>query len=95
MSDLKTHLARNTREKLVVWNGFNQKRNRSVDMTNAEKIRSMSDEELAEFMQKMECSCFVDFIGYADKGCGRNEISCKDCQAKAPTIFEWLQSEAE
>ena len=63
--------------------------------TNAEKIRSMSDEELAEFMQKMECSCFVDFIGYADKGCGRNEISCKDCRAKAPTIFEWLQSKTE
>lgn len=63
--------------------------------TNADRIRNMSDEELAEFMQKMECSCFVDFIGYADKGCGRNEISCKDCRAKAPTILEWLQSEAE
>ena len=63
--------------------------------TNADRIRNMPDEELAEFMQKMECSCFVDFIGYADKGCGRNEISCKDCRAKAPTIFDWLQSEAE
>jgi hypothetical protein len=60
--------------------------------TNADRIRNMSDEELTEFMQKMECSCFVDFIGYADKGCGRNEISCKDCRAKAPTILEWLQS---
>lgn len=63
--------------------------------TNADRIRNMSDEELAEFMQKMEYTCFVDFIGYADKGCGRNEISCKDCRAKAPTILEWLQSEAE
>lgn len=63
--------------------------------TNADRIRNMSDEELAEFMQKMECSCFVDFIGYADKGCGRNEIPCKDCRAKAPTIFEWLQSKTE
>lgn len=67
----------------------------SDKQTNADRIRNMSDEELAEFMQKMECSCFVDFIGYADKGCGRNEIPCKDCRAKAPTIFEWLQSEAE
>lgn len=63
--------------------------------TNAGRIRNMSDEELAEFMQKMEYTCFVDFIGYADKGCGRNEISCKDCRAKAPTILEWLQSEAD
>lgn len=64
-------------------------------MTNADRIRNMSDEELAEFMQKMEYNCFVDFMGYADKGCGRNEISCKDCRAKAPTILDWLQSEAE
>ena len=63
--------------------------------TNADRIRNMSDEELAEFMQKMEYTCLVDFIGYTDKGCGRNEISCTDCRAKAPTILEWLQSEAE
>lgn len=63
--------------------------------TNADRIRNMSDEELAEFMQKMEYNCLVEFIGYKDKGCGRNEISCKDCRAKAPTILDWLQSEAE
>lgn len=63
--------------------------------TNADRIRNMTDEELAEFIQKMECNCFVDFIGYADKDCGRNKISCKDCRAKAPTMLEWLQSEAE
>ena len=63
--------------------------------TNADRIRNMSDEELAEFMRKMEYTCLVDFIGYVDKGCGRNEISCTDCRAKAPTILEWLQSEAE
>ena len=67
--------------------------------TNADRIRNMSDEELAELMQKLEYTCLVAFIGYEDKGCGRNGngngISCKDCQAKAPTILEWLQSEAE
>lgn len=63
--------------------------------TNADIIRNMSDEELAEFMQKMEYNCFVDFIGYTDKCCGQNEISCKDCRAKAPTRLDWLQSEAE
>lgn len=60
--------------------------------TNADRIRNMSDEELAEFMQKMEYNCLVEFTGYTDKGCGRNEISCKDCRAKAPTILDWLQS---
>ena len=63
--------------------------------TNADRIRNMSDEELAESIQEMESTCFADFIGYADKDCGQGKISCKDCQAKAPTILEWLQSEAE
>ena len=63
--------------------------------TNADRIRNMSDEELVEFIQEMESTCFVDFIGYADKDCGQGKISCKDCRAKAPTILDWLQSEAE
>lgn len=57
-------------------------------ITNADRIRNMSDEELAEFIQKMANTCLVDFTGYADKDC--DKISCKDCEAKAPTILEWL-----
>lgn len=64
-------------------------------MTNADRIRNMSDEELAEFIHKMEATCLVDFMGYADKDCEQDKISCNDCQAKAPTLLEWLQSEAE
>ena len=64
-------------------------------MTNADRIRTMTDEELAEFIQKIKTTCFVDFIGYANKDCEQDKISCKDCQAKAPTILEWLQSEAD
>ena len=63
--------------------------------TNADRIRNMSDEELAEFIHKMEITCFVDIIGYANKDCGQGKISCRDCRAKAPTILEWLQSEVE
>ena len=63
--------------------------------TNADRIRNMSDEELAWFMQEVKSTCFVDFIGYADKDCKQDKISCKDCQAKAPTMLEWLKSEAE
>lgn len=66
-----------------------------VKMTNADRIRNMSDEELVEFIHKMEVACFVDIIGYANKDCGQDKISCRDCRAKAPTILEWLQSEAE
>ncbi len=61
--------------------------------TNADRIRNMSDEDLAEFIQEMASTCLVDFMGYADKDC--DKISCKDCEAKAPTILEWLQSETE
>ena len=63
--------------------------------TNTDRIRNMSDEELAEFIQKMNKTCIVDFMGYADKDCEKHKISCKDCKAKAPTILNWLQSEAE
>jgi hypothetical protein len=63
--------------------------------TNADRIRNMSDKELAEFIHKMEATCFVDIIGYANKDCGQGKISYRECRAKAPTILEWLQSEAE
>lgn len=67
----------------------------SDKQTNADRIRNMSDEELAEFIHKMEITCFADIIGYANKDCGQGKISCRECRAKAPTILEWLQSEAE
>lgn len=67
----------------------------SKSKTNADRIRNMSNEELAEFIHKMEVTCFADIIGYANKDCGQGKISCRECRAKAPTILEWLQSEAE
>ena len=103
IKDLKYYLDLATKEKAHTCNCQHNSNSRDNEpccrcdskQTNADRIRSMSDEELAEFMRKMEYNCFVDFIGYTDKGCGRNEISCKDCRAKAPTRLEWLQSEAE
>lgn len=67
----------------------------SDKQTNADRIRKMSDKELAEFIHKMEVTCFADIIGYASKDCGQGKISCRDCRAKAPTILEWLQSEVK
>lgn len=53
--------------------------------TNADRIRNMSDEELADILFD---SC-IDHIG-ADR-CERmpKKVSCKEC------VLEWLQSEAE
>lgn len=67
----------------------------SDKQTNADRIRNMSNEELAEFIHKMEATCFTDIIGYANKDCGQGKISCRECRAKAPTILEWLQSEVK
>ena len=63
--------------------------------TNADRIRSMSDEELAEFIHKMEVTCCEDIIGCANKDCGQGKMSWRECRAQGPTILEWLQSEAE
>lgn len=54
-------------------------------VTNADRIRSMTDEELAEFFaSKSPCDYYCN---YRKKCC--SEISCKQ------GILEWLQSEAE
>ena len=59
-----------------------EKRNKQ---TNADRIRSMTDEELAEFFaNKSPCDYYCNYI---KKCC--SEISCKQ------GILEWLQSEAE
>ena len=55
-----------------------------VPITNADRIRQMSDEELAEMLK----------IGYAlwcDSSCLDNRMkgTCKDC------ILEWLKKEVE
>lgn len=58
-------------------------------MTNADKIRSMSDEELGEFIVGLSTHCLAG-IGECD--C-RNYSTCEEaCNMKT---HEWLQSEAE
>ena len=53
--------------------------------TNADKIRAMSNEELAEFFaRKSPCNYYCNYVG---KSC--NGVSCKQ------GILEWLKSEAE
>ena len=55
-----------------------------IPQTNGQKIRAMSDEELAEFL-KQYMSC-----GFCDARDRKN--GCKDCNA---LLLEWLKSEAK
>ena len=57
-------------------------------MTNAEKIRSMSDEELTELITGLSKYCLAG-IGECDCNAHR---TCQNCNVK---VEKWLQSEAE
>lgn len=47
--------------------------------TNADRIRHMTDEELVEFMEKLECQD-VDFgITFCGEGCEK-DYECNDCR---------------
>ena len=59
-------------------------------MTNADKIRSMSDEELSEFISRIEIGDFGPQVygkTFCDMCKGQNE--CDDCR------LWWLQQQAE
>ena len=56
--------------------------------TNADRIRSFSDEELAEFIRELNERCLAG-SGMVD--CSKNE-DCIDCKG---VVLEWLQSEVE
>ena len=65
-----------------------RKFNKFIPMTNADRIRSMSDEELAEFLEQI-VSGNRNVIGI---NCGNSKCEswkCTEC------ISMWLQSEAE
>lgn len=64
-------------------------------MTYADKIRSMSDEELAGFLRGIETG--VDVCGKYFEAKGTVFLSAKNSKHESLTkeIFYWLQSEAE
>lgn len=59
---------------------------RGVCMTNAQKIRAMSDEELAKYLS-IPCDCAVDPERDGYRECG-NDLCVK-------YLLEWLQQPAE
>lgn len=68
-----------------------QERMKKELITNADRIRSMSDEELAEWIERIRMWC-------ANDGCGKT-CPLKDiCYSKADTPLEtldWLKQEAD
>ena len=57
-------------------------------MTQADRIRSMSDDELAEFIRELKECCLA---GARMVDCSNN-TDCIDCKG---VVLEWLQSEVE
>lgn len=63
-------------------------------ITNAMRIRAMSDEELEKFISKVNRTCIVNALG-GDTQCDYEDVNCTECKAKFCGIQKWLQSEAE
>ena len=63
--------------------------------TNADRIRNMTDEELAEFIERIKNTCIVDAFG-GEKMCEtKAEVECKACKMKMGSILNWLKSEVK
>lgn len=63
-----------------------------VPMTNADRIRAMSDEELAVFLDGFTCNCIDcrDNDGKNESCPIYNRQRCRYCEPK--DIMDWLQS---
>lgn len=64
-----------------------------IGMTNAERIRNMSDEEMAKFIESVRCYSH----GWYEKCSSMNEDYCNGMKANEPDegILEWLKHSVE
>ena len=60
-------------------------------ITNADRIRSMSDEELAEWLERIRLCCATDLCG---RNCPFAEVCYSSAEAPKETL-DWLKQEAE
>lgn len=63
-----------------------------IKQTNADRIRSMTDEELAEFLRNINTGYDISYGDYISMNEG---IFISDRKDLAKEILKWLQSEAE
>ena len=87
--DVCKHQNRSKREKPCLECTKNRAINNFEPMTNADRIRNMTDEELAEFLVFTQSTIKECMIGVADCKHENTDKDCKDC------FLEWLQAEAE
>lgn len=52
--------------------------------TNADRIRSMSDEELEKFISKVNRTCIVNALG-GDTQCDYEDVNCTECKKRTST----------
>ena len=86
--DAKEHLSVMDRDSGVIGAFL---RDSKKPKTNADKIRSMSDEELEKFISKVNRTCIVNALG-GDTQCDYEDVNCTECKAKICGIQKWLQS---
>ena len=72
---------------LTTWAEFASIQNYETKHTNADRIRNMSDEELAEFIEQISTDS-METISFGTK-------EYKEIWERKETALEWLQSEAE
>ena len=58
---------------------------KSDKQTNADRIRNMSDEELAEFLKEVSENCLAEYYPCRNENCNGGDCFKED-------ILEWLQS---
>jgi len=60
-----------------------------IPITNADRIRGMTDEELAEWLERIRLCCSTDLCG---KNCPFSEVCYSSAEAPKETL-DWLKQE--
>ena len=74
--------------KIAECNTFRERLNKERPMTNADRIRAMSDAELAEFIRDVSYEC-------QDAYCGYHCPMCAYPWCSSERTMEWLKQPAE
>ena len=62
-----------------------------TDMTNADRIRAMTDEELAECLERIRLCCSLDLCG---RSCPLSQV-CYSNAEEPKEMLDWLKEEVD
>ena len=71
------------------WKGYDFMEIVEKKETNADRIRNMSDEELADFLSNLTSQC------ESNTSCNQHCYGCYEEYCNSEKCLKWLQSEAE